>query len=150
MHEKRSSVAPGVAAAGPRTHRQELVGEVAAEVAAEVMRQLRACVPDLAPPAHLTPADGELVFVDCSFDRSMDPVYDAVACAAASVGLPAVRARDLKTILTTILRAGAIPHFDVHDWPYLEYADSRPLERQLRERFRFEVDSSRTWADRAY
>jgi uncharacterized protein (TIGR02453 family) len=27
----------------------------------------------------------------------------------------------------------------VHEWAYLEYIDSRPLERQLRERFRFEM-----------
>jgi hypothetical protein len=113
----------------------------------------------------------------------MDPVFDAVACAASSVGLRATRVKDLqgdyrltdrilallraarivvadlshdrpnvyfelgyarglgKTVIT-ILRTGTVPHFDVHDWAYLEYADSRPLERQLRERFRFEIESA--------
>ena len=148
------------------------------EVAALVNRHVRAWLPDM----HLAPmSDDGLVFVVCSFDPDMDPVFDAVACAAASVGLRAVRVKDVhgdyritdkiltlvrdarlivadlshegpnvyfelgyarglgKTVIT-ILRAGAIAHFDVHDWAYLEYIDSRPLEHQLRERFRFEME----------
>jgi hypothetical protein len=51
-------------------------------------------------------------------------------------------ARGLDKTVITILRAGAIAHFDVRDWAYLEYIDSRPLERQLRERFGFELGES--------
>lgn len=147
------------------------------EAAALVNRRLRAWLADLC----LAPmSDDGLVFVVCSFAPDMDPVFDAVACAAASVGLRAVRVKDVhgdyrvtdkiltlvrdarlvvadlshggpnvyfelgyarglgKTVIT-ILRAGAIAHFDVQDWAYLEYIDSRPLEHQLRERFRFEM-----------
>jgi hypothetical protein len=156
--------------------RQGLVNEVASQV----IRQLW---PPLPGSLDQTSTDGGLVFVACSFDPGMDPVYEAVACAAASVGLRATRVKDLqgdyrltdriltllraarivvadlshdrpnvyfelgyarglgKTVIT-ILRTGTVPHFDVHDWTYLEYADSRPLEHQLRERFRFEVESA--------
>jgi nucleoside 2-deoxyribosyltransferase len=48
-------------------------------------------------------------------------------------------ARGLGKTVITLLRAGAIPHFDVNDWVYLEYFDSRPLEADLLERFRFEL-----------
>lgn len=48
-------------------------------------------------------------------------------------------ARGLDKTVVTILRSGAIAHFDVRDWTYIEYIDSRPLERQLRERFSFEL-----------
>lgn len=167
--------APGarrIATATFEESRQDLVNEVAAQV----VRQLRPLLPVETPP------DGELVFVVCSFEPDMDPVFDAVACAAASVGLRAARVKDCqgdyrvtdrilslvraarlvvadlsherpnvyfelgyarglgKTVIT-ILRTGTAPHFDVHDWTYLEYADSRPLEHQLRQRFRFEVES---------
>jgi len=149
------------------------------EVAALVSRHLRALLPDSYSPAM---SDEGLVFVVCSFDPDMDPVFEAVDCAAASVGLRAMRVKDChgdyritdrilalvrdarlivadlshggpnvyfelgyarglgKTVIT-ILRAGTIVHFDVHDWAYLEYIDSRPLEHQLRERFRFEMES---------
>lgn len=149
-------------------------------VASKVIRQLRPRSPGSGDETH---PDQELVFVICSFDPDMDPVFDAVACAAASVGLRAARVRDFQgdyritdKILTlvraarlivadlshdrpnvyfelgyargidkpviTILRTGTVPHFDAHDWTYLEYIDSRPLEHQLLERFRFEVESS--------
>jgi hypothetical protein len=156
--------------------RQDLVNEVVKEV----IRQLRPPLPGSPDQAS---TDGGLVFVVCSFDPGMDPVFDAVACAAASAGLRAARVKDLqgdyrltdgiltllraarivvadlshdrpnvyfelgyaralgKTVIT-ILRTGTVPHFDVHDWTYLEYADSRPLEHQLRERFRFELESA--------
>src|SRR5215469_15767849 len=164
-----------MAVKGPDRSRQDLVGEVAAEV----MRQLRARALDSAP---WPPTDDELVFVACSLDPDMDPVYDAVACAATSVGLRTVRIKDFqrdyritdkililvqgarlvvadlshdepnvyfalgyafglgKNVITT-LKTGAIPHFDVHNLPCLEYMDSRPLERRLRERFRLELKS---------
>lgn len=147
------------------------------EVAAVVSRQLRAWLPD----SYQAPmSDDGLVFLVCSFDPDMDPVFEAVACAAASVGLRAARVKDFhgdyritdkilslirdarlvvadlshegpnvyfelgyarglgKTVIT-ILRTGTVAHFDVHDWPYIEYIDSRPLEHKLRERFRFEL-----------
>lgn len=149
------------------------------ELAAVVSRHLRALLPD----SYLARMSDEgLVFVVCSFDPDMDPVFDAVVGAAASVGLRAVRVKDCRgdyrvtdKILTlvrdarlvvadlshegpnvyfelgyarglgktviTILRAGTTAHFDVHDWAYLEYIDSRPLEHQLRERFRDLVDA---------
>jgi hypothetical protein len=156
-------------AADAAEDRQELV----AEVAAQVLERLHS---SRSQSAH----DDSLVFVVCSFEPDMDPVFDAVACAAASVGLHAVRLKDVpgdyrlteqiltlvrtarlvvadlsherpnvyfelgyaraldKTVIT-IIRNGATAHVDVRDWVYLEYLDSRPLEQQLRERFRFEM-----------
>lgn len=48
-------------------------------------------------------------------------------------------ARGLGKTVITILRTGTTPHFDVRDWPCLEYYDFRPLEIDLLERLRFEV-----------
>ena len=48
-------------------------------------------------------------------------------------------ARGLGKKVITILRAGTVPHFDVRDWTYLEYFDSRPLETDLIEQLRFEL-----------
>jgi nucleoside 2-deoxyribosyltransferase len=48
-------------------------------------------------------------------------------------------ARGLGKTVITIMRAGTQAHFDVQDWTYLTYADSRPLERDLVERFRYEI-----------
>src|SRR5579863_8493153 len=45
-------------------------------------------------------------------------------------------ARGIGKKVITILRSGSQPHFDVYDWAYLEYIDSRPLEKDLLERFR--------------
>lgn len=148
------------------------------ELAAVLSRHWRALLP-VSYPARMS--DDGLVFVVCSFDPDMDPVFDAVACAAASVGLRAMRVKDChgdyritdriltlvrnarlivadlshegpnvyfelgyarglgKTVIT-ILRSGTTAHFDVHDWAYLEYIDSRPLEHQLREWFRSVID----------
>jgi len=39
----------------------------------------------------------------------------------------------------TILRSGTQPHFDVYDWVYHEYIDSRPLEKDLVELFKREL-----------
>ena len=49
-------------------------------------------------------------------------------------------ARGLGKTVITIMRAGTEPHFDVRDWTYLTYVDSRPLERDLVERFKYEVE----------
>lgn len=49
-------------------------------------------------------------------------------------------ARGMEKSVVTILRDGTEVHFDVRDWNYIAYADSRPLERALRERFKYELD----------
>lgn len=51
-------------------------------------------------------------------------------------------ARGLGKTVITILRTGTVAHFDVRDWTYLEYFDSRPLEGDLVERFNFELQRS--------
>jgi nucleoside 2-deoxyribosyltransferase len=48
-------------------------------------------------------------------------------------------ARGLGKRVITILRDGSSAHFDVQDWQYLAYADSRPLEKDLADRFRYEL-----------
>ena len=51
-------------------------------------------------------------------------------------------ARGLGKKVITILRAGTVPHFDVRDWTYLEYFDSRPLEADLIEQLKFELQGN--------
>ena len=51
-------------------------------------------------------------------------------------------ARGLGKTIVTIARAGTIIHFDVQDWAYIEYTDSRILERALKKRFEFELSRS--------
>jgi TIR domain len=51
-------------------------------------------------------------------------------------------ARGLGKTVITIMREGTTAHFDVQDWTYLTYSDSRPLERDLVERFRYEMNPS--------
>jgi hypothetical protein len=48
-------------------------------------------------------------------------------------------ARGLGKTVITIMRDGSNVHFDVQDWTYLPYIDSRPLERELIERFNIEL-----------
>jgi len=48
-------------------------------------------------------------------------------------------ARGLGKTVVTIIREGSEAHFDVRDWTYLPYIDSRPLERNLLERFKIEL-----------
>lgn len=48
-------------------------------------------------------------------------------------------ARGLGKTIITLLRTGTTAHFDVRDWAYLEYFDSRPLESDLRERLSYEL-----------
>jgi hypothetical protein len=52
-------------------------------------------------------------------------------------------ARALGKTVITILRAGTAVHFDVQDWSYLEYYDSRPLETDLLDRLEFELRLAR-------
>jgi hypothetical protein len=51
-------------------------------------------------------------------------------------------ARGLGKTVITILRSGTNIHFDVRDWTYTEYFDSRPLENDLLQRFEFELQRS--------
>lgn len=48
-------------------------------------------------------------------------------------------ARGIGKNVITILREDTNRHFDIYDWTYLEYIDSRPLERLLIERFTYEM-----------
>jgi hypothetical protein len=48
-------------------------------------------------------------------------------------------ARGLGKKVITILRAGTTAHVDVRDWSYLEYIDSRPLESDLIDQLRHEL-----------
>lgn len=50
-------------------------------------------------------------------------------------------ARGLGKTVITIMREGTKAHFDVQDWTHLSYVDSRPLERDLLQRFQYEVNS---------
>lgn len=51
-------------------------------------------------------------------------------------------ARGLGKTVVTIQRSGTVAHFDVRDWTCLEYIDSRPLESDLLERLKFELQAS--------
>ena len=48
-------------------------------------------------------------------------------------------ARGIGKTVITIARQGGVIHFDVQDWTYISYYDSRTLERDLRERFENEL-----------
>lgn len=48
-------------------------------------------------------------------------------------------ARGLGKTVITIARDGTNIHFDVKDWTYLPYTDSRILERDLKKRFEYEL-----------
>ncbi len=46
-----------------------------------------------------------------------------------------------KTVIS-IARKGTTIHFDVKDWTYIEYIDSRLLERDLKKRFEYELTAT--------
>jgi hypothetical protein len=48
-------------------------------------------------------------------------------------------ARGLGKTVVTIVKGDTVPHFDVQDWTYLKYFDSRPLETELVDRFTYEI-----------
>lgn len=48
-------------------------------------------------------------------------------------------ARGIGKTVVTIAREGTNVHFDVKDWTYITYTDSRILERDLKKRFEFEL-----------
>lgn len=49
-------------------------------------------------------------------------------------------ARGLGKSVVTCAREGTTIHFDVKDWTYIPYNDSRVLEKALLDRFRFEIE----------
>jgi hypothetical protein len=49
-------------------------------------------------------------------------------------------ARGLGRPVVTCAREGTQIHFDVADWAYIPYSDSRVIERQLIERFKYELE----------
>jgi nucleoside 2-deoxyribosyltransferase len=165
----------------PASHLAPLVEEIAARVV-KLLGSDQALQPRApgkpAPPA--TSPDSNLVFVVMSFSDDMEPIFEGIAAAAASVGLEAKRVKDVsgdyritdkimemilssrfvvvdltherpnvyfelgyarasgKTVITIARRETQI-HFDVKDWTYIPYIDSRTLERDLRERLRNEL-----------
>ena len=48
-------------------------------------------------------------------------------------------ARGLGKTVITVAREGTSIHFDVKDWTYIPYIDSRLLERDIKKRFEFEL-----------
>ena len=48
-------------------------------------------------------------------------------------------ARGSAKTVVTIARQGTAIHFDVKDWTYISYTDSRTLERDLKKRFEYEL-----------
>jgi hypothetical protein len=158
-----------------------LVDEIAARVV-KLLSSNQAAKPSLsnaAQPSKTAP-DSNLVFVVMSFSPDMEPIFEGIAAAAASVSLEAKRVKDvsgdyritdkiMEMILTsrfvvvdlsherpnvyfelgyarasgktviTIARQGTEIHFDVKDWTYIPYVDSRTLERDLRERLTNEL-----------
>jgi hypothetical protein len=51
-------------------------------------------------------------------------------------------ARGLGKTVITIARKDTPIHFDVNDWTYISYIDSRILERDIRKRFEFELSEA--------
>jgi len=176
-----SSKKPGKQSSAPATQLAPLVDKIAARVV-----QLLGSDQNLPPrgpgkPTALAPSpDSKLVFAVMAFSDDMEPVFEGIAAAAASVGLEAKRVKDvsgdyritdkiMEMILTarfvvvdltherpnvyfelgyarasgktviTIARRDTQIHFDVKDWTYIPYIDSRTLERDLRERLMNEL-----------
>ena len=50
-------------------------------------------------------------------------------------------ARGLGKPVVTIAKQGTNVHFDVKGWIYIEYSDSRVLEKKLKTRFEHELSS---------
>jgi hypothetical protein len=49
-------------------------------------------------------------------------------------------ARGMGKTVVTCAREGTDIHFDVKDWTYIPYTDSRVLEKALLDRFTFELE----------
>jgi hypothetical protein len=171
-------------AVGPRP--EELVDRVklAREVAAEVAKIL-----GLEPRSQISPVDlktdPSLVFVIMPFSADMEPIFEGIRAAGATVKLFVKRVKDVQgdyritdqivqlirkarfvvadlsherpnvyfelgfargmgKRVITIAREGTPIHFDVKDWNYISYIDSRTLERDLKKRFEYELSKDRT------
>jgi hypothetical protein len=164
---------------GPRPKDVIDASKLAKEVAGEVAKILGLeAVQKPEPAAH--DVNPQLVFVIMAFRPDMEPIFDGIKEAGASLGLDVKRVKDLqgdyritdeiirmitaarfvvvdltherpnmyfelgyarglgKTVIT-IAREGTTVHFDVKDWAYLPYIDSRVLERDITKRFEFEL-----------
>jgi hypothetical protein len=168
--------------ADPAAQLAPLVDDIAARVVQLLASEQKVSSPEGSTPAPASkPApESKLVFVVMSFSGDMEPIFDGIAAAAASVGLEAKRVKDVsgdyritdkimemilssrlvvvdlsherpnvyfelgyarasgKTVIT-IARRNTEIHFDVKDWTYIPYIDSRTLERDLRERLKNEL-----------
>jgi hypothetical protein len=173
---------PGKQPADPAAQLAPLVDEIAARVVQLLASDQKMKPRDPGRPASSSTPSSEsnLVFVVMSFSDDMEPIFEGIAAAAASVGLEARRVKDVsgdyritdkimemilssrlvivdltherpnvyfelgyarasgKTVITIARRETQI-HFDVKDWTYIPYIDSRTLERDLRERLTNEL-----------
>src|SRR5262249_49623408 len=163
--------------ADPATQLAPLVDEIAARVV-QLLVSDQTLQHNRASTAPST--EGNLVFAVMPFFDDMEPIFEGIAAAAASVGLEAKRVKDVlgdyritdkimemilssrfvvvdltherpnvyfelgyarasgKTVITIARRETQI-HFDVKDWTYIPYIDTRTLERDLRERLKNEL-----------
>jgi len=168
---------PGEPPVDAATQLTPLVDEIAARVV-QLLSSDQRIKPQFptSPPSTSGGGDSNFVFVVMSFADDMEPIFDGIAAAAASVGLEAKRVKDIsgdyritdkimemilssrfvvvdlsherpnvyfelgyarasgKTVIT-IARRGTEIHFDVKDWTYIPYIDSRTLERDIKDRF---------------
>ncbi len=175
------STEPGKQLSDPSAQLAPLVDDIAARVVQLLASDKKITSRDsskTAPPSKS--AESKLVFVVMSFSDDMEPIFDGIEAAAASVGLEAKRVKDVsgdyritdkimemilssrlvvvdlsherpnvyfelgfarasgKTVITIARRDTQI-HFDVKDWTYIPYIDSRTLERDLKERLTNEL-----------
>ncbi len=117
LHIKAPLPTPDIAVGAPEEDRRKLVDEVTAKV----IRWLQRRLPE---SGAQPPLDNELVFVVCSFDPDMDPVFDAVACAATAVGLRAARADDYRITdkILTLLGSARLVVADLsHETPSVDF-----------------------------
>jgi hypothetical protein len=172
---------PGKQLADPAAQLAPLVDDIAARVVQLLASDQKMTSRDATKPTPPSKAvESKLVFVVMSFSDDMEPIFEGVAAAAASVGLEAKRVKDVsgdyritdkimemilssrlvvvdlsherpnvyfelgyarasgKTVITIARRDTQI-HFDVKDWTYIPYIDSRTLERDLKERLTNEL-----------
>lgn len=185
IHERLPLLAclrePGKQPADPASQLAPLVEDIAARVVQLLAADQKLTERDrnhTQPPSMAS--ENKLVFVVMSFSEDMEPIFEGIAAAAASVGLEAKRVKDVsgdyritdkimemilssrlvivdlsherpnvyfelgyarasgKTVITIARRETQI-HFDVKDWTYIPYIDSRTLERDLKERLSNEL-----------
>jgi hypothetical protein len=176
------SMKPGKHPASPAVQLAPLADDIAARVVQLLASEQKMTPRDASQPQPPSmTAESKLVFVVMSFSEDMEPIFEGIAAAASSVGLEALRVKDVtgdyritdkimemilssrlvvvdlsyerpnvyfelgyarasgKTVIT-IARRGTQIHFDVKDWTYIPYIDSRTLERDLKERLTNELE----------